>query len=44
MGMGLFYVTVLVIFFRGGFGVGIRGFAVFFKGGSGKSDVFGVVN
>jgi hypothetical protein len=32
MGMGLFYVTVLVIFFPGGIGVGIRGFAVFLRG------------
>jgi hypothetical protein len=40
MGMRLFYVTVLVIFFRGEFGVGFRGFAVFFEGGYGKRRVF----
>jgi hypothetical protein len=32
MGMGLFYVTVLAIFFLGGFAVRIRAFAVFLRG------------
>jgi hypothetical protein len=32
MGMALFYVTVLVFFFWGGFEVGSGGFAVFLKG------------
>jgi hypothetical protein len=43
MGMGLFYVTVFAIFFRGKGWPGIGGFAVFFEGGYGKRGVFGVV-
>jgi hypothetical protein len=43
MGMGLFYVTVLVIFFWGGDGLAIAGFAVLFEGGTGKRCVFNVV-
>jgi hypothetical protein len=40
MGMRLFYVTVFVFFLGGGGGVAIGRFAVFFKGGSGKTAFF----
>jgi hypothetical protein len=39
MGMGLFYVTGFAIFFWEEDGAAIDGFAVFFRGGSGKSCV-----
>jgi hypothetical protein len=40
MGMRLFYVTIFAIFFWGGDGASIGGFAVFFEGGLGKNRFF----
>jgi hypothetical protein len=40
MGMGLFYVTVFVIFFRGGDGARIGRFCCVFEGGFEKRRVF----
>jgi hypothetical protein len=40
MGMRLFYVTVFVIFFLGGDGAAIGGFAVFLRGVLGKAAFF----